>query len=130
MGDAVLACLAVPSAALAHHGRRHDHFRGGNYRQTNLVSNQAGVAQLQDPDLNEGDILVCAATDPAWTALLALAAGAVIDNGGQTSHGAIVSRELGIPCVIGTGNGTSRIPHGARIRVDGDAGTVTVLSDG
>lgn len=83
----------------------------------------------QDAELEDGDILVCRATDPAWMALLALAAGMVIDNGGATSHGAIVSRELGIPCVIGTGNGTSVIPNGARIRVDGDAGTVALLDD-
>jgi len=43
------------------------------------------------------------------------------------SHGAIVARDLGIPCVIGTGDGTARIPDGARIRVDGGAGTVELI---
>jgi uncharacterized protein (TIGR03118 family) len=67
---AALTCLAVPSAALAHHGRRHDHnhFRGGNYQQTNLVSNQAGVAQLQDPNLKNAWGLAAGPTTPLWVA--------------------------------------------------------------
>jgi pyruvate,water dikinase len=84
-----------------------------------------------DPDetdqLEEGDILVCRLTDPSWAALFSLVAGLVIDIGGLASHGAIVARELGIPCVIGTGDGTRRIRGGDRIRVDGAAGTVTIL---
>jgi phosphoenolpyruvate synthase/pyruvate phosphate dikinase len=59
--------------------------------------------------------------------VLALAAGVVIDNGGETSHGASVSRELGIPCVIGTGKGTATINDNDRIRVDGTRGVVDVL---
>ena len=51
----------------------------------------------------------------------------VIDIGGMLSHGAIVARELGIPCVISTGNGTSTIRSGDRVLVDGDAGTVEIL---
>ena len=50
-----------------------------------------------------------------------------IDIGGMLSHGAIVARELGIPCVISTGNGTSTIRSGDRVLVDGDAGTVEIL---
>jgi pyruvate,water dikinase len=85
-----------------------------------------------DPDetdqLEEGDILVCRLTDPSWAALFSLVDGLVIDIGGLASHGAIVARELGIPCVIGTGDGTRRIHSGDRIRVDGTAGTVTILT--
>jgi pyruvate,water dikinase len=51
----------------------------------------------------------------------------VIDVGGPLSHGAIVARELGVPCVIGTGDGTQVIRTGDRVRVDGDAGTVDLL---
>jgi phosphoenolpyruvate synthase/pyruvate phosphate dikinase len=81
----------------------------------------------QDADLEEGDILVCRATDPAWMALLMLAAGLVIETGGATSHGAIVARELGIPCVIGAVNATAVIRDGDRVRVDGSGGTVDIV---
>jgi pyruvate,water dikinase len=85
-----------------------------------------------DPDqtdqLEEGDILVCRLTDPSWAALFSLVDGLVIDIGGLASHGAIVARELGIPCVIGTDDGTRRIRSGDRVRVDGTAGTVTILT--
>jgi pyruvate,water dikinase len=57
-----------------------------------------------------------------------LAAGVVIDIGGPLSHGAIVARELGIPCVINTGDGTRRLATGDRVRVDGGAGRVERLS--
>ena len=56
-----------------------------------------------------------------------LAEALVIDMGGPTSHGAIVARELGIPCVIGTGDGTHRIRTGDRISVDGSSGAVEIL---
>jgi phosphoenolpyruvate synthase/pyruvate phosphate dikinase len=102
---------------------------GGSSGNHGVVEGRARV--LLDPDeeadLDEGDILVCRATDPGWMALLVLAAGVVIDNGGETSHGAIVSRELGIPCVIGTGNGTSVINDHDLIRVDGTLGVVSIL---
>ncbi len=73
-----------------------------------------------------GSILVCPFTTPAWTQLFAQAAGLVTDIGGVGGHGSIVAREYGIPAVMGTGVGTSRICHGQRITVDGDAGTVTL----
>jgi pyruvate,water dikinase len=52
----------------------------------------------------------------------------VIDIGGVLSHGAIAARELGIPCVIGTGDGTRRLRTGDRVRVDGQTGSVEVLA--
>jgi pyruvate,water dikinase len=82
---------------------------------------------LDAEPLEPGDILVCRLTDPSWAALFSMADGLVIDVGGPASHGAIVARELGVPCVIGTDDGTRRIRTGDRLRVDGDAGTVTVL---
>lgn len=79
-------------------------------------------------EIEEGEILVCRYTDPAWTAAMALAAGIVVDIGAPTSHGAIVARELGIPCVIGTGDGTKQIWSGDVIRVDGTSGTVVITA--
>ncbi len=58
------------------------------------------------------------------------AAGVIVDVGAPMSHAIIVSRELGIPCVISATGATRSIPHGARVRVDGNTGTITVLSLG
>jgi pyruvate,water dikinase len=81
-----------------------------------------------DPSAFEpGDILVCHTTDPSWASIFLMAGGLVIDIGGMLSHGAIVARELGIPCVINTGSGTQQLRTGDRIRIDGTAGSVTVL---
>ena len=68
-------------------------------------------------------------TDPSWTPLFVPAAGVVVDVGAALSHAIIVSRELGIPCVVSATDATKRIPDGARIQVDGDTGVVTVLDD-
>lgn len=81
----------------------------------------------EDDVIREGDILVCRTTNPSWTPLFTLVDAVVIDIGSTASHGAIVARELGIPCVINTGNGTRAIRDGDRIRVDGSAGVVTIL---
>jgi pyruvate,water dikinase len=91
------------------------------------VEGIARVVLLATDPLDAGEILVCPFTDPGWTPLLVVAAGAVLDVGGSMSHGAIIARELGIPCVLGTGTGTRAIRDGDRIRVDGDAGVVEVL---
>jgi pyruvate,water dikinase len=76
------------------------------------------------------EVLVTRTTDPSWVSLFLTAAGLAIDIGGPMSHGAIVARELGIPCVINTGDGTRRIPDGSRVELDGDAGVVRVLDPG
>jgi pyruvate,water dikinase len=78
-------------------------------------------------ELEPGDILVAPLTDPAWTPLFMAVAGAVVDVGGQISHAIIVSRELGLPCVVSATGASARIPDGALIEVDADRGTVTVL---
>lgn len=80
------------------------------------------------PDLNPGDIMVAPLTDPAWTPLFMAVDAVVVNVGGQISHAIIVSRELGLPCVVSVTNATSRIADGALIRVDGSTGEVTVLS--
>jgi pyruvate,water dikinase len=81
-----------------------------------------------ETDIEPGDVLVCPTTDPSWLGLMTVAAAMVIDIGAMTSHGAIVARELGVPCVIGTGNGTSALHDGDRVRVDGSRGVVTVIA--
>ncbi len=86
------------------------------------------VHEPGDSELEPGEILVCQTTDPSWSAYFLLAAGVVIDIGGSLSHGAIVARELGIPCVINTLDGTRRLRTGERIRVDGGTGRVERLS--
>jgi phosphohistidine swiveling domain-containing protein len=74
-----------------------------------------------------GDVLVCTFTDPSWAPLLNLAGALVIDIGGPMSHGAIVARELGIPAVINTGDGTSVLRSGDLVRVNAGAGVVDIL---
>ena len=87
------------------------------------------VLHPADPTaLSPGEILVAPMTDPAWTPLFVSAGGVVVDVGAPLSHAIIVSRELGIPCVVSVTGATERIPDGALIEVNGDTGTVTVLS--
>ena len=74
-----------------------------------------------------GDVLVTESTSEAFNILLPLLGAIVTDNGGLLSHAAIVAREYGIPGVVGTREATERIADGVRVRVDGDAGEVTVL---
>ena len=74
----------------------------------------------------EGDILVTRITDPTMTILMNRASAIICDIGGITSHPSIISRELGIPCVVATSNATELIRSGMKITVDGDEGTVYV----
>jgi pyruvate,water dikinase len=71
-----------------------------------------------------GEVLVCRVTDPSWAPVLSIAAAVVIDIGGPLSHGAIVARELGIPCVINTKHGSAALRTGDVVEVDGDSGEV------
>jgi pyruvate,water dikinase len=92
-----------------------------------------GVVRLVlDPQTDEtlelGEILVCRTTDPSWASIMMPAAALVIDIGGAMSHGAIVARELGIPCVIGTRDGTARLRTGDRVEVDSTSGRVRLLA--
>jgi rifampicin phosphotransferase len=79
--------------------------------------------------MEPGTVLVCPTTTPAWTPLFSQARGLVTDVGGILAHGSIVAREYGIPAVLGTGIATTRIRSGQIIRVDGDAGTVTLVDE-
>jgi len=76
--------------------------------------------------VHEGEILVCPLTEPAWSPIFSTIKAAVSDIGGIMSHSAIISREYGLPAVVGTGNGTTRIKTGDTITVDGTAGVVTI----
>ncbi len=91
-----------------------------------------GIARLVfDPedlaDLLDGEILVAPITAPSWAPVFPKIQACVTDIGGMMSHAAIVCREYGVPAVTGTGFGTNKIKTGDRIRVDGSAGTVTIL---
>jgi phosphoenolpyruvate synthase/pyruvate phosphate dikinase len=89
------------------------------------------VRRIDSPDegdqLQPGEILVTSTTNVGWTPLFPRLAAVVTDVGGSLSHAAIVARELGIPAVVGCGDATIRLKNGDRVRVDGSAGTVTLL---
>jgi pyruvate,water dikinase len=78
-------------------------------------------------EIEEGEILVAPSTSTSWTPAFGTIAAAVLDVGGIMCHAAIVAREYGLPAVVGTGIGTKRIRTGDRLRVDADAGVVTIL---
>jgi pyruvate,water dikinase len=80
--------------------------------------------------LAPGEILVCGGTTTEWTPAFGIITACVCDTGGSLTHAAIVSREYGIPCVVGTAIATQVVKTGDRIRVDGQAGTVQVLACG
>ena len=77
--------------------------------------------------LEPGDILVAPFTDPSWTPLFMTAGAVVVDVGSPLSHAVIVSRELGLPCVVSATGATRSIPDGATVEVNGDTGIVTVV---
>lgn len=85
------------------------------------------VDQPAEAEIDNGDVLVAHTTDPSWVSLMFLASGLVVDIGGMMSHAAVVARELGIPCVMNTGRGTTALKTGDMIRIDGAAGTVEIL---
>ena len=96
----------------------------GTYEGTaRLVKDEADFGRVQ-----QGDVLITRATSPYFNVVLPLLGAIVTDRGGQLCHAAIVSREYGIPGVVGTREATTLVADGARVRVDGDTGTVTVLS--
>jgi pyruvate,water dikinase len=94
-----------------------------------IVEGVARVVLREDQfdDVRAGDILVCHMTNPAWVVLFTKIAGLVTNAGGLTAHPAVLSREFGIPAVVGTQDATTRINNGDRVRVDGTTGTVDIL---
>jgi pyruvate,water dikinase len=85
------------------------------------------VTDMARADLEPGDILVTAYTDPSWTPLFVAAAGLVTEVGGLMTHGAVIAREYGLPAVVGVQRATTLIRDGQRIRVNGTDGYVQVL---
>jgi pyruvate,water dikinase len=87
---------------------------------------------ITEPDdaeeLLDGEILVCETTNPSWASYFLVAGAVVVDIGGPLSHGPIVAREMGIPCVINTRDAREVISTGDLLRVDGTAGVVEILS--
>ena len=87
------------------------------------------ITDLARPEeLAPGDILVAPFTDAAWTPLFLVAGAVIVDVGAMNSHAVVVCRELGIPCVLSVTGGTERLRTGMQVTVDGNAGTVTVIS--
>jgi len=111
-----------------------DDHGGGEIRLCGIGASP-GVAEgpvrvVLDPtfeDVEPGEILVAPTTDPSWASVLFTSSALVVDLGGQLSHAAVVARELGIPCVMGTGDGTRRLRTGDVCRVNGQDGTVELL---
>ncbi len=95
---------------------------------------QGRVHVLADPDhladFQEGDVLVTSITDPAWEPIMKRAAAIITDRGGRTCHSAIISRELGVPCIVGTGDGTKRLETGSDITVSCAEGAQGNVYDG
>ena len=114
----------------------------GEYKRENLPAEaivglpvSAGVIEgrarvilnMEDADLEDGDILVTAFTDPSWTPLFVSIKGLVTEVGGLMTHGAVIAREYGLPAVVNVENATKLINDGERIRVNGTEGYVEIL---
>jgi pyruvate,water dikinase len=130
-----------PYAWAADPDRRSDIFIEGSVSETNVAvrgfPGSAGVVEApvrvlgdaaEGAALQPGEVLVTTITNVGWTPLFPRAAAVITDVGAPLSHAAIVARELGIPAVVGCGNATMRLKTGDRVRVDGTAGTVEVLT--
>ena len=106
-----------------------------NENQLRGVPTSAGIVEgraivATDPHstvLQKGDILVTKATDPSWTPLFSSAAAIVIEIGGPLTHGSVVAKELGIPCIVGVPGLTEKIQTGMTIRMDGSTGVIEIV---
>jgi len=87
------------------------------------------ILDMADADLEAGDILVTAFTDPSWSPLFVAIRGLVTEVGGLMTHGAVIAREYGLPAVVGVEEATRLIRDGQRIRVHGTAGYVEILEE-
>ncbi|MCY8233926.1 phosphoenolpyruvate synthase [Priestia endophytica] len=114
----------------------------GEYKRENLPSEaivglpvSSGVIEgrarvilnMEDADLEDGDILVTTFTDPSWTTLFVSIKGLVTEVGGLMTHGAVIAREYGLPAVVGVENATKLIKDGQRIRINGTDGYIEIL---
>ncbi|GAA0371069.1 phosphoenolpyruvate synthase/pyruvate phosphate dikinase [Bacillus horti] len=85
------------------------------------------ILNMEEADLEEGDILVTSFTDPGWTPLFVSIKGLVTEVGGLMTHGAVIAREYGLPAVVGVDHATKLIKDGQRIRVHGTEGYIEIL---
>ncbi len=85
------------------------------------------ILSIEDAEMQKGDILVTSFTDPSWTPVFVSIAGLVTEVGGMMTHGAVITREYGLPAVVGVVGATKRIQDGDRIRINGDEGYVEIL---
>ncbi|RAS91117.1 phosphoenolpyruvate synthase [Priestia endophytica] len=85
------------------------------------------ILNMEDANLEDGDILVTSFTDPSWTPLFVSIKGLVTEVGGLMTHGAVIAREYGLPAVVGVENATKLIKDGQRIRVNGTDGYIEIL---
>lgn len=114
----------------------------GEYKRDNLMAEaivglpvSSGVIEgrarvilnMEDANLEDGDILVTTFTDPSWTPLFVSIKGLVTEVGGLMTHGAVIAREYGLPAVVGVVNATKLIKDGQRIRVNGTEGYIEIL---
>ncbi|XLS28380.1 PEP/pyruvate-binding domain-containing protein [Flavobacteriaceae bacterium M23B6Z8] len=97
-----------------------------------LVKGRAMVLEsvLEADKLKKGDILVTRQTDPGWVVVFPLISGLIVERGGMLSHGAIVSREFGIPAIVGVHKATSRLKDGDQILLNANTGSITILDEG
>ncbi len=93
-----------------------------------IVNRMMDVADINK--FKSGQVLVTDMTDPDWEPIMKIASAIVTDKGGRTCHAAIVSRELGIPCVVGTSNGSMKIKSGQSVTVDCSAGEAGFVYEG
>jgi pyruvate,water dikinase len=122
-GDHFAAATASPARESDSDGMRGTPACGGRARGRATVLASTTEAER----LSQGDILVTRQTDPGWGPVFFLISGLVIERGGMLSHGAIIAREFGIPCVVGVKRAMQRIADGAMIEVNGDNGVVHVV---
>ena len=94
-----------------------------------LIQGRAKVLSsvLESGKLEAGDILVTRQTDPGWVVVFPLISGLIVERGGMLSHGAIISREFGIPAIVGVDSATETINDGDRLILNADRGEITIL---
>ena len=137
VGTATEETLAFPYLALwafpeKIYRKPSDH-RGRDPRPGASAGVVEGTARIvlspeQFPQVQRDEIVICRMTSPSWVVLFTKIGGLVTDAGGMASHPAVVSREFGIPAVVGTSDATRQIKTGDRVRVNGATGVVQVLS--
>lgn len=103
------------------------------FKSTGASSGQARgkvkiVSKSVSESFEEGEILVTEMTDPTMVVMMGKASAIITDTGGLTCHAAIVSREMGIPCIVATKTATKELKNGQEVLVDGDKGEVSSLS--